>query len=65
MAQYMVYLNLYNMNHLTEAGMSYFAHLRFAWSLAAASLIHGVFPMFFTDYVSKKIQQQNTIKKGN
>lgn len=65
MARYTVYLNLFKMKHLKEAGMGYFAHLRFAWSLAAASLIHGVFPMLFTDYVSKKIQKQNEITKGN
>ena len=39
--------------------MSYLEHLRFAWSLAAASLIHGIFPMFFTDYVSNKIQERH------
>lgn len=47
------------MKHLKENNMSYFAHLRFAWSLAAASLIHGVFPMLFTDYVSNKIQERH------
>ena len=65
MVQFLVYLNLFKMKHLKEANMGYFAHLRFAWSLAAASLIHGVFPMLFTDYVSKKIQKQNEITKGN
>ena len=48
------------MKHLDEIGMTYFEHLRFAWSLAAASMIHGVFPMFFTDYVSNKIQERHT-----
>jgi len=47
------------MKHLDDIKMTYFEHLRFAWSLAAASLIHGVFPMFFTDYVSNKIQQRH------
>jgi len=47
------------MKHLDDIGMTYFEHLRFAWSMAAASLIHGVFPMFFTDYVSKKILRRH------
>jgi hypothetical protein len=53
------------MKHLKEANMGYFEHLRFAWSLAAASFVHGIFPMLFEDYVSNKIQQRNKTIKGD
>lgn len=65
MVQSLAYLNLSNMKHLEEAGMGYFEHLRFAWSMAIASFVHGIFPMLFTDYVSNKIQQRNETTKGN
>lgn len=32
------------MNHLKENNVSYFQHLRFAWSVAFILLVHGVFP---------------------
>lgn len=43
------------MKHLKEVNMGYFEHLKFAWSMAAASFIHGIFPWLFPDYVTKKI----------
>ena len=43
------------MKHLKEVNMGYFQHLKFAWSMAAASFIHGIFPWLFPDYVTKKI----------
>lgn len=43
------------MKHLKEVNMGYFEHLRFAWSMGLALLIHGVFPMFFETYASDKM----------
>jgi hypothetical protein len=43
------------MRHLEEVNMGYFEHLKFAWSIAFASFIHGIFPRLFSDYVTKKI----------
>lgn len=43
------------MKHLKEVNMKYFEHLKFAWSIAFASFIHGIFPFLFSDYVTKKI----------
>jgi hypothetical protein len=47
------------MKHLEEAGMGYFEHLRFAWSMGLALLVHGVFPSLFTTYASDKIKQHS------
>lgn len=35
--------------------MGYFEHLKFAWSMAFASFIHGIYPDWFSDYVTTKI----------
>ena len=35
--------------------MGYFEHLKFAWSIAFASFIHGIFPNLFSNYVTTKI----------
>jgi hypothetical protein len=43
------------MKHLQEVNMTYFQHLRFAWSIAFAAFVHGIFPWLLTDYVTKKI----------
>ncbi len=43
------------MKHLKEVNMNYIEHLKFAWSIAFASFIHGIFPWLFSDYVTKKI----------
>jgi len=43
------------MKHLKEVNMEYFEHLKFAWSIAFASFIHGIFPGLFSNYVTKKI----------
>jgi hypothetical protein len=43
------------MKHLKEVKMNYFTHLKFAWSIAFASFIHGIFPMLFSNYVTTKI----------
>lgn len=43
------------MKHLKEVNMGYFEHLKFAWSMAFASFIHGIFPRLFSNYVTKKI----------
>ena len=43
------------MKHLKEVGMNYFQHIKFAWSIAFASFVHGIFPWLFSDYVTKKI----------
>lgn len=51
------------MQHLKQAGMSYFQHLKFAWSIAGAAFIHGIFPWLFTDYVSNKILHRNKSTK--
>lgn len=43
------------MKHLKEVNMGYLEHLKFAWSIAFASFIHGIFPGLFSNYVTKKI----------
>jgi len=43
------------MKHLAEVNMNYVEHLKFAWSIAFASFVHGIFPCLFSDYVTKKI----------
>jgi hypothetical protein len=43
------------MNHLKEVNMTYWQHLKFAWSIAFVSFVHGIFPSFFSDYVTTKI----------
>jgi hypothetical protein len=45
------------MKHLDDVKMSYFEHLKFAWSMAFALLIHGVFPSLFTTYASDKLSR--------
>ena len=47
------------MKHLKEIGMGYFEHMWFAWSMALALLVHGIFPSLFTTYASDKIKQQH------
>lgn len=47
------------MKHLEEAKMSYFEHLRFAWSMSFALLVHGVFPSLFTTYASDKMKSKS------
>ena len=47
------------MKHLDDVKMSYFEHLRFAWSMAFALLIHGVFPSLFTTYASDKLKDRH------
>lgn len=46
------------MKHLKEANMTYFQHLRFAWSMAFALLVHGLIPSLFTTYASDKMKSQ-------
>ncbi len=51
-----LYSILYDcMKHLKEVNMEYFEHLKFAWSIAFASFIHGIFPGLFSNYVTNKI----------
>lgn len=40
--------------HLDEVKMTYFQHLRFAWSIAAALIIHGLCPKLFANYAYNK-----------
>jgi len=47
------------MKHLKEISMGYFEHMWFAWSMALALLVHGIFPSLFTTYASDKIKQQH------
>lgn len=49
------------MKHLKEVGMGYFEHLWFAWSMALALLIHGIFPSLFTTYASEKMRSAHHI----
>lgn len=44
------------MKHLKEIGMGYFEHMWFAWSMALALLVHGIFPSLFTTYASDKMK---------
>ena len=44
-----------HMNHLKEVNMTYWQHLKFAWSIAFVSFVHGIFPSLFSDYVTTKI----------
>jgi|APGre2960657468_1045069.scaffolds.fasta_scaffold23881_3 hypothetical protein len=41
--------------HLKEVDMTYWEHLKFAWGIAAASFIHGIFPFLLSKYVTEKI----------
>ena len=42
-------------NHLNEVNKGYFEHLWFAWKNAGALFIHGLFPFWFTTYVSDNL----------
>ena len=53
------------MKHLKEVNMGYFEHLWFAWSMALALLVHGVFPSLFTTYASDKIRQYRSTRNEN
>ena len=50
------------MKHLNDADMTYFEHLRFAWSMAFALLIHGLIPSLFTTYVSDKMNGKTDVE---
>ncbi len=58
--------------HLEEAGMSYGAHLKRAWSIGGpllvaggACLIHGLFPSLFTTTATRTIVRLNEeVKKA-
>jgi hypothetical protein len=43
------------MNHLRAVNMSYFGHLLFALQMAAALVIHGLFPCVLETYVSDRL----------
>ena len=50
------------MKHLDDAKMTYFQHLRFAWSMAFALLIHGLVPCWFTTYASDKMNGKKDVE---
>jgi hypothetical protein len=58
--------------HLEEAGMSYGAHLKRAWSIGGpllvaggACLVHGLFPSLFTTTATRTIVRLNEeVKKA-
>ncbi len=37
------------MKHLEENNVTYFQHLRFAWTVAFILLVHGLLPFLWTD----------------
>jgi hypothetical protein len=50
------------MKHLDDAKMTYFQHLRFAWSMSFALLIHGLVPSLFTTYASDKMNGRKDVE---
>jgi hypothetical protein len=45
--------------HLEEIQKGYFEHLWFAWRNAGALFIHGIFPFWFTTYVSDSLKDEH------
>lgn len=37
------------MGHLKDNNVTYFQHLRFAWSVAFILIVHGIFPFLWKD----------------
>ena len=57
------------LKHLSEAGETYFEHLRFAWSVSFVMLVHGLLPWVWeyraTEMMSKReIQRQEKLRRG-
>jgi len=50
-----------NMNHLKEFGVGYWTHLRIALWLAIVLVVHGIFPMFFDEYVKRWFVNVNKV----
>jgi hypothetical protein len=43
------------MNHLDEVKLSYWAHLRRAWTIAGVLIIHGLFPEIWKHKASEML----------
>jgi hypothetical protein len=57
------------LNHLEEAGETYFEHLRFAWSVGFVMLVHGLLPFVWefkaTEMMSRReIQRRENLRRG-
>lgn len=42
------------MSHLKEEGMTYFQHMKVAWSLSFKYFVHGIFPDLMDPKLRKK-----------
>jgi hypothetical protein len=45
------------MNHLQEVKMTYWQHLRHAWSIAFILIIHGIFPSIWRTKASESLSR--------
>lgn len=47
------------MSHLKEVNMSYFQHLKRAWSISFILLVHGVFPNIWKTKATELLCRDN------
>ena len=57
------------LNHLHEAGETYFEHLRFAWSVGFVMIVHGLLPWVWeykaTEMMARRdIQRRKKSRRG-
>ena len=50
------------MEHLKEAGETYFEHLRFAWSVGCVMIVHGLLPWVW-EYRATEMMAKRDIER--
>lgn len=53
------------MNHLEEAGETYWEHLRFASSVAFVMLVHGLLPFVWEYKATEMMARRDIIRREN